>query len=490
MKALIEALNLPEDNKLFIDGAWVQSNSSHRYSVIDPGTSIPFMSNANACADDIEKAVHSSTQGQQNWQKLTPSERALCLFDLARALEECLQEFATVEAIDTGKPYSEAQGDIQVCIDFLRFYAGLCDKIHGETIPIDSTQMSFTIKEPVGVTLHIIPWNFPLFTCIRGIAPALAAGCSVIIKPSEHAPASILKFAQLTAEINFPSGVINVITGLGLPTGELLCQHPVIKHITFTGSKKTGTQVLKCAANNMTTCTMELGGKSPAIVFGDADIDSAVEDVFVASFLNSGQVCSCASRIILDRSIKNVFREKLISKVANSDMGHGMTDRQFAAINNQTQLDKIETFVNQAIQEGAEILAGGKRHIDPEHPNGLYFLPTIIDNLAPDSTLLTQEIFGPVICLQTFEDEEQAVCLANNSEFGLQAGIYTRDITRALRISKKIDAGQVNINQYYTSEVYIPFGGNKSSGFGRECGAGAVENYLKTKATSINLNIE
>ena len=225
-------------------------------------------------------------------------------------------------------------------------------------------------------------------------------------------------------------------------------------------------------------------------MFGDADIDSAVEDVFVASFLNSGQVCSCASRIILDRSIKNVFSEKLISKVANSRIGHGMADRQFAAINNQTQLDKIETFVDQAIQEGADILIGGKRHIDPEHPNGLYFLPTIIDNLAPDSTLLTQEIFGPVICLQTFEDEEQAVCLANNSEFGLQAGIYTRDVTRALRISKRIDAGQVNINQYYTSEVHIPFGGNKSSGFGRECGVGAVENYLKTKATSINLHIE
>ena len=489
MKALIETFNLPENNKLFIEGAWVQSNSSESYPVIDPGTGISFMSNANACADDIEKAVHSSSQGQQNWQKLTPNERALHLSNLAQALQKNLQKFAKVESIDTGKPYSEAQGDIQACIDFLRFYAGLCDKIHGETIPVDSAQMSFTIKEPVGVTLHIIPWNFPLFTCIRGIAPALAAGCSVIIKPSEHAPASILKFAQLTAEINFPSGVINVVTGFGLPAGELLCQHPEIKHITFTGSKRTGTQVLKYAAKNMTTCTMELGGKSPAVVFSDANIDSAVEDVFMASFLNSGQVCSCASRIILEKSIKSLFSQKLLNKLANSNIGHGTTDRQFAAINNQAQLDKIETFVSQATQEGADILIGGKRHIDPEHPNGLYFLPTIIDNLKLDSTLLSQEIFGPIICLQTFEDEEQAVSLANNSEFGLQAGIYTQNITRALRLTKRIDAGQVNINQYYTSEVYIPFGGNKSSGFGRECGTGAVENYLKTKATTINLNI-
>ncbi|GEM75749.1 aldehyde dehydrogenase [Vibrio sagamiensis NBRC 104589] len=483
----MEQIQLPPSNQLFIHGNWTTSLSTQHYQVYDPGTGHVLMSNVEANDDDIDSAVISSIQGQRGWQALSPAKRGQYLYDLAEKLKQQQEPFAIAETLDTGKPYSEALIDIKTCVDFLRYYAGLCDKLHGETIPVDEEQFSFTIQEPVGVTLHIIPWNFPLFTCIRGIAPALAAGCSVIIKPSEHAPISILMLAQMSRDLGFPAGVINVITGRGTQAGEGLCLHPGVNHITFTGSKLTGTRVLRAAAENMATCTMELGGKSPAIVFQDANLKQAAEDIISASFLNSGQVCSCASRIIIDKSIKDKFIDLLCSKLADISIGHGMSDHQFGAINNPIQMDKIEQAIQLAKQEGATILLGGKRYQNPTHTEGLYFLPTLLDNLPTDSVLLYQEVFGPIICLQSFEGVDQAISLANSTSFGLHAGIYTQDIALGLKLAKRIDAGQVNINQYYASEIYVPFGGNKHSGFGRECGKIAVQNYMKTKATTICL---
>ena len=437
-----------------------------------------------ALVDEAVEASRSALKG--TWAKVTPADRGRMLLCVAQAIRADAQRLATVECIDSGKPLREAVGDIETSARYFEYYAGIADKLQGNTIPLGNDFVSFTLHEPIGATAHIIPWNFPLVTTARGLAPALAAGATAVIKPAEQTPLTALMLPEYLEKAGIPPGVVNIIPGLGKTTGTPLAKHPGIAHVTFTGSVATGKAVMVAAASHVASVTMELGGKSPVVVLADSDHDSALEGVLKAIFTNAGQVCSAGSRLVLERSIADSFLSALIDRIRAFTFGHGLDNPNIGPIVSKDQLHTIERLVNGAVATGATLLTGGKIK-KPDGLGGWFFEPTVLVAHEPSAKCVQEEIFGPVLTVQIAENFEDACNLAEGTEFGLVAGIYTKDLSKALRFSRYVSSGQVFINKYFGGGVETPFGGTKNSGFGREKGLEGLKAYYTVKTVTVHV---
>lgn len=476
-------------NGHFIDGAFRPSDGGTLMDSFDPGHAAPYAQFFDGTAADVDRAVTSARHAFNTvWRDTPRSERARILFKAAQLIRENATRFAIVESLDCGKPLNEAKGDVNGAARTFEYYAGACDKLQGDTFPLARDYLGYSIFEPLGVSAHIIPWNFPISTAARGIAPALAAGCSVVAKPAEQTPFTALMLAELLTEAGLPDGVCNVVTGTGTSVGAPLTAHAGVDQITFTGSVLTGQSVMRSAADQITPVVLELGGKSPVVVLNDCNKDWAIEGVLGAIFENAGQICSAGSRLIIERGIHDAFIEELCARTKQLTIGHGLRDPQLGPVSSAAQLAKIAGFVDRARDGGADILTGGIITSDPETGEGWFYEPTIVGDCSADDELVREEVFGPVLAVQIAEDPEHALKLAGDCQYGLVGGIYTSDLSNALKMARDIDAGQIYINEYFAGGVEVPFGGNKLSGFGREKGMEGLKSYCKIKSVAARID--
>jgi len=469
----------------FIAGEWTSSASGRTMASIDPGTGRPFHDFAAGDAEDVDRAVRNADAALRGpWSRVSPAARGAVLTRAAVMIREAAARLAFAETLDSGKPLQEAEGDVQGAARCFEYYAGLPDKIEGRTIPLGPDHLGYTGWEPIGVTAHIIPWNYPLSTFARGIAPALAAGCTVVAKPAEQTPLTALMLAEILVRAGLPEGVLNVVTGTGAQAGAPLVAHPLVRQVTFTGSTATGIEVMRAAARNVTSVLPELGGKSPVVVLRDADLDAAAEGVAGAIFENAGQICSAGSRLVVERPVHAEMVERLVARARAIRLGHGLRRPDMGPISTEPQRRKIAAFVEGARARGLEVAAGGSAAADPETGLGWFYEPTIVDRVPVDDPIAQEEIFGPVLAVQVVEDAEEALAVANSTRFALVAGVYTRDFSAAHDLARRIDAGQVYVNEYFAGGIALPFGGNRMSGFGREKGVDAVRTYMKLKSVA------
>jgi aldehyde dehydrogenase (NAD+) len=469
---------------LIIDGQRVAASDGGTFEVYDPSTGDVLATVAKATKADVRRAVQSARAALESkaWAGITPAERGRLLFRMAQAIRDRAEELSTLESRDNGKPLRQARADVQVAARYFEFFAGIADKIMGNTIPLGPGFLDYTIREPIGVSAQIIPWNYPIQIGARGVAPALAAGCTVVLKPAEDAPMTALRLGEIALTCGLPPGVLNVVPGMGPEAGAALASDPDINQLTFTGSVEVGTLVAKMAADNIVPVVMELGGKSPNIVFADADLELAVQGVANAIFQNAGQTCSAGSRLLVERQVHDALLARLVSKAKSMRVGPGVSDPDMGPIISKRQLETIEGYVKIGAVEGARIAVGGSRPEDPSLSRGFYYSPTLLDDVAPQMRVAQEEIFGPVLAIIRFDELDEAADLANRSQYGLVAGIWTRDINKALSLAARIKAGQVYINTYGAGGgVELPFGGYKKSGYGREKGLEALASYTQLK---------
>jgi acyl-CoA reductase-like NAD-dependent aldehyde dehydrogenase len=480
MKATVEPLILNGDRAAASDGG--------TFEVFDPSTGGVLATVAKATRDDVDRAVQAAHAALESkaWGGMAPAERGRIMLRIAQTLRERAEELATLESRDNGKPLKQARTDVQVAARYFEFFGGVADKIMGNTIPLGPGFVDFTLREPIGVSAQIVPWNYPIQIGARGVAPALAAGCAIVFKPSSEAPMTALKLGEIGLECGLPPGVLNVVPGTGSEAGTALASHKDINQLTFTGSVDIGVQVAKMAAENVVPVVMELGGKSPNIVFADADLDLAAQGVANAIFQNAGQTCSAGSRLLVERRAKDALVERLAKRATTMRVGPGVSDPDMGPIISKRQLETIEQYVAVGKQEGARVAAGGARPQDAALGGGFYFQPTLLDQVTPDMRVAQEEIFGPVLAIIDFDDLDQASALANRSDYGLVAGIWTRDINKAMALATRIKAGQVYVNTYGAGGgVELPFGGYKKSGYGREKGLESLVSYTQVKNVCI-----
>ncbi|MCW1841919.1 aldehyde dehydrogenase family protein [Prosthecomicrobium hirschii] len=468
----------------FIDGAFVPPAAGRFMDSEDPGFGRPFARFASGDGADVERAVASAGKAARGpWRRMSPAERGRILMRAAELVRAEAARLVVVECLDAGKRLAEAEGDVRGVARCFEYYAGACDKLQGDSLPLDADHVGLTVWEPVGVAAQIIPWNYPVSTAARGIAPALAAGCTVVAKPAEQTPFTALMLADILARAGLPAGVLNVVTGTGREAGAPLVAHPGVDHITFTGSVPTGIGVIKAAADNVTRTVMELGGKSPLVVMADADRDRALDGVMEAIFENAGQICSAGSRLILQRAVADPFIEALLGRIARLRLGHGLDDAtDMGPVNSALHLSRIDAHVAAARRAGNTILTGGAIC----HPDGCeaghYFAPTVVLARGLDDPIVQEEVFGPVLAVTVVDDLDAAIAAANATQYALVAGIYTADLGQAFRFARAVDAGQVYINEYFAGGIEVPFGGNRKSGFGREKGLEGLRGYCKLKS--------
>jgi aldehyde dehydrogenase (NAD+) len=476
-------------DKHFIDGAWRPSAGGGMMETFDPGRAGPHAAFAAGTAEDADIAVASAKRAfETSWKRALPRERGKILSRAAELIRDNSERLAIAEVLDSGKTMGEARGDVAGAARAFDYYAGAADKNEGASFPLGQDYASFSANEPVGVTAHIVPWNYPLSTTARSVAPALAAGCTVVVKPAEQTPMTALILAELLSKAGLPDGVCNVVTGTGAAVGGPLVANPDVRHVTFTGSTTTGANVMQAAARNIASVTLELGGKSPNVVLADADLDLALDNVVGAIFENAGQICSAGSRLVVERSIHAEFIEKLAKRARGLKMGHGLSDGvNFGAINSAEHLAKVSSYIDGAKQRGLSIATGGSATHDPATGKGWFFEPTVIDDLPSDDAIVQEEIFGPVLAVQVVDDFDEAVAAANCTRYALVAGIFTRGLSKALRFAREVDAGQVYVNEYFAGGIETPFGGNRNSGIGREKGFLAVQSYCKVKSVTIRV---
>jgi aldehyde dehydrogenase (NAD+) len=473
-------------HKLFINNEWVSPAAGATFPTIDPATEEPLADVARADATDVDCAVRAADAAMRGpWRKVTPMERGRLLFRLADLIAASRDDLARLETLDVGKPLKDSLGDIDGVVATLRYNAGAADKTQGETIPLGPDVVDFTLLEPLGVTAHIVPWNFPLGMAMRSLAPALAAGCTAVLKPAEQSPLSALKLGGLVAKADFPAGVVNIVTGFGEEAGDALVRHPLVRGISFTGSVETGRRILAAAAPGIKPAVLELGGKNPMIVFADADLERAAADAVMATFENVGQVCSSAGRYLLHPRIRDTFLDLVQEKVGKLSIGPGIDNHDLGPIVSSEQYARVTDYIAQGARGGARIRFGGQR---PAHLQRGYFLgPTIFDQVKPDAVIAREEIFGPVGVAIDIADEDAAVRVANGLGYGLAVGIYTRDISRAMRLAQELETGSVWINGWWLGGVQAPTGGVKDSGIGRERGLAGIRNYLQIKNVAIRI---
>lgn len=470
----------------FIANQSVPSLAGQTLEVIDPSDGQVFDHIQRSQATDIDAAVAAARSAIEGpWGKLTAVERGRLLMALSRKVSEHAAELTALEQRDCGKPTKQAAADAVALARYFEFYAGSCDKLHGETLPYQNGYSVMTWREPHGVTGHVIPWNYPMQIFGRSVGGALAAGNACVVKPAEDACLSLIRVAQLAAEVGFPAGTINIVTGYGHEVGDALARHPGIDHISFTGSPRVGTVIQQVAAERHCPVTLELGGKSPQIIFEDADLDAAIPVVVNAIVQNSGQTCSAGSRVLIQQSIYEPLLKRLGEAFSTLQVGSASMNLDLGPLIRASQLARVKGFLDQAAADGITTVAQGR--IAAGVPaEGYYQAPTLLRDVPVQHRLAQEEVFGPVLAAMPFTDEDHAVQLANATEFGLVAGIWTRDGARQFRMAKRVRSGQVFINNYGAGGgVELPFGGVKSSGYGREKGFEALLGFTTLKTVAI-----
>jgi len=473
---------------LFINNEWRAATSGKRFPVENPATEEVLAEVSAGDAADVDNAVRAAKTCFESaaWRDLSARKRGRMLFKAADLLEARLDEVARLETAQNGKTLFESKIEIGMTINTLRYYAGWADKIVGDTLPVEGPFFTYTLREPVGVVGAIVPWNFPLNIASWKFAPALAAGCTVVLKPASETPLTALLFAEIALEAGLPAGAFNVVTGGGSTAGAALVRHPDVDKISFTGSTEVGRQIMKMAADTNKRVTLELGGKSPNIIFADADLKAAVRGAQTGIFYGKGEVCAAGSRLLVEKSVHQQVVEQLAEGAKKMTPGDPLDkNTRLGALVSKKQQETVLSYIKKGVDEGAKLVAGGKA----AKPNGkgYYVEATVFDDVQPDMTIAREEIFGPVLAVLTFDDVEQGVKLANQTIYGLAAGIWTKDIQKAHRAAKAIRAGTVWINSYNFYDSGAPFGGFKASGFGRDLGREALDGYLETKTVWVAL---
>lgn len=479
-----------EKFKMYIDGEFVEAASGKWFDSYNPFTGKVWSQVAEGGAEDVDRAVKAAHRAfsEGAWPDMTASQRGMLVHRLGDLIARDAKKLAEMEVQDNGKLIAEMQGQLNYVPQWFYYYGGLADKVQGAVIPLDKKgYFNFTRHEPLGVVAAITAWNSPLLLLAWKLAPALAAGCTVVIKPSEFTSASTLEFVKLVKEAGFPDGVVNVVTGFGRDVGAPLTTHPLVKKISFTGSDTTGRAINEAAAKSFKRVTLELGGKSPNIVFDDANLDDAVNGAVSGIFAATGQTCIAGSRLLLQESIHDAFMEKLIALAKTARMGDPMsTDTQVGPITTRPQYDKVLNYIDVAKTEGAKLAMGGGPATRPECGEGWFVEPTVFTDVTNNMRIAQEEVFGPVLSVIKFKDEEEAATIANDIRFGLGSGVWTGDIGRAIRMSERIQAGTVWVNTYRAVSYMSPFGGYKDSGLGRESGIESIHEYLQVKSVWIN----
>ncbi len=477
-------------DRLYIGGEWVDGAEGAVFDTFNPGTGEVLASVAEARAADIDRAAaaaRSAMQPGSDWRLMDALDRGELVARLGRAIEARGEKLSRLETLDNGKPIREARIDIRTAVDAFRYYSGWASKLEGETIPVRGRVLNYTVREPVGVVGGIIPWNFPLVMASWKVAPALACGNAVILKPAEQTPLSALELAALADEVGFPAGVVNVVPGYGQTAGAALVTHPDVDKIAFTGSTAVGKQIMREGADSLKKVSLELGGKSPNIVFDDADLDAAVRGAFNGIFYNSGQCCTAGSRLLVEESVHDELMERLVERVGRLQPGEPLEPkRRYGPVISREQLDRVMGYIEKGKAEGGTVLTGGGR---PDGGgDGFWLEPTIFDNVDRAATIAREEIFGPVLATLTFDDEDDAIELANATIYGLAAALWTKDLKRAHRVASRIEAGTIWVNTYHPLDAASPFGGYKQSGYGRELGRHALELYTQVKSVWVDLH--
>jgi len=475
---------------MLIDGKWTAAKSGKTFPVFDPSTGETIAEVAAGDKEDIDLAVKAARRAFESgpWRKMTPSQRGRIVWKLADLLEENLEEFAALESLDNGKPLTVARvADVPLAVDLLHYMAGWATKIDGHTLSTSSLPSEFfayTLREPVGVIGQIIPWNFPLLMAAWKLGPALATGNTLVLKPAEQTPLSALRLGELLEEAGLPPGVVNIVTGYGETAGAALAAHPDVDKVAFTGSTEVGKLIVQASAGNLKKVSLELGGKSPNIIFGDADLEVAIPGAANAIFFNHGQCCCAGSRLLVHKKLFDSVVEGVAAQAKKINVSAGFDPNcEMGPLVSDEQLNRVLGFLQSGEKEGARAVVGGKRHGD----TGYFVEPTVLVNTKPGMKVVDEEIFGPVVCAQPFEDIEEVEAQANNTAYGLAGAVWTKDMSKAHRLARAMKAGTVWVNCYNIFDAALPFGGYKQSGWGREMGHEALHAYTEVKAVTTQL---
>src|SRR5690554_779 len=475
-------------DRLWIGGEWSDATSGGTFATYNPSTGAELTQVAAGDAADIDRAVAAARQAFEHpsWSRMDAAKRGEILWRMADIIEARASELARIETLDNGKPLREAQIDVATVIDAFRYYAGWATKLEGETIPVRGNMLNYTLREPLGVVGAIIPWNFPLVMASWKVAPALACGNTIVLKPAEQTPLTALELAVIGQEAGLPPGVLNVVTGLGETAGAALVAHPDVDKIAFTGSTQVGKLIMREAASTLKKVSLELGGKSPNIVLDDADLDAAVRGAFAGIFYNNGQCCTAGSRLLVHESVHDALLEKLVERASFMQPGEPLDlKRRMGPVISEEQLERVIGYIQKGRAEGAELVTGGERL---QYENGWWVQPTVFRGVTEQQTIAQEEIFGPVLATIPFSDDDEAIAIANRSMYGLAAGVWTSNVKRAHRFARALQAGTVWINTYHPLDAASPFGGYKQSGFGRELGGHALELYTQVKSVWVDLS--
>lgn len=473
----------------YIGGEWVEPRTGETFYSLDPATAAPIAEVPRSGGEDVDLAVTAAREALESseWREISPVERGRLMLRIAGAIRENAEELARWECLDSGKPLRDARNDVIGAARYFEYYSGVVDKYGGRTIPFGPRYTVYTLREPIGITAHIVPWNYPMTTACRSIAAAIAMGNTVVAKPAEQTPITALKLAELATRAGLPKGVFNVVTGFGPESGAPLAAHPGVNHISFTGSVETGQIILQLAAKNVTPVSLELGGKSPNIVFADADLAQALEGAIRAIFTNAGQMCSAGSRLFVEQSCHEPFLRALKDRAEQLTIGPGIEDPDLGPVISEEQRERVLSYIEIGRKEGAVVATGGGPPSDARLRKGYFIAPTILDRVENGMRVAQEEIFGPVLTVLTFRTLDEVATLANTTDYGLAAGIYTRDVSKAHRLAAEIKAGHVYINDYLGGGAEFPFGGYKKSGYGRERGLEGLENYTQIKTVFVRI---